>query len=59
MPLEKRCFVPVCNNTSDNSSKIFLVVPYDDLIRKKWFTAAKLYCCEDHFDVSIVYESMN
>lgn len=59
------CFVPLCKNTEKNSEKVFLTVPRKGKRRKLWFevarrrdstviTKAQFYCCEDHFDVSIV-----
>lgn len=58
----KWCFVPECKNTSKNSNKIFVTVPYRGERRLNWFkavgreiTASKtvFFCCEDHFIVSI------
>lgn len=64
----KRCFAPGCTNRSDNCDKIFITVPKDETIRKKWCealnrktvpkpTSGRIYCCEDHFDVNklIIY----
>lgn len=61
----KSCVVPKCKNTTTNSpDKLFFIVPKDVKMRKKWIKAMKrldpfgdkstVYCCEDHFDVSIV-----
>lgn len=58
------CFVPQCPNTSKNQpEKVFVCVPKTMDVRKKWFTVANrldkpnnsnYFCCEDHFDVSIL-----
>lgn len=61
----KWCFVPQCTNTTlKTPNKVFLNVVKDELVRKRWCQAARrkfpvkktstLYCCEDHFDVSIL-----
>ncbi|CAH1174069.1 unnamed protein product [Phaedon cochleariae] len=56
----KRCFVPTCENTSENNkNKLFILLPSKPEIRKKWFTSINgkyitktdLYACEDHFDL--------
>lgn len=64
MNSRKRCFVPKCMNTSkSNSNKIFISVPTNITLRKKWFAAVhrnmsevspktSFHCCEDHFNVS-------
>lgn len=64
MPARKWCFVPGCQNTSRSTpEKVFVTVPKDKKIKKKWFVAARreisdvsektvFYCCEDHFNVS-------
>ena len=63
----KSCVVPKCKNTTTNSpEKLFFIVPKDVKMRKKWIKAMKrldpfggkstVYCCEDHFDVSVVIE---
>lgn len=65
------CFVPQCgNNSKTNGDKIFIHVPQDPTRRKAWLKAVRrkedtpqsvLFCCEDHFEVSILmhfhYES--
>lgn len=60
----KKCFIKKCKNNSNNrSKKIFIHVPNNLEVRKKWFTAVQkpltktgnLYCCEDHFNVGFVY----
>lgn len=62
----KRCGVPLCKNNSMTSpDKLFITVPLNVDIRKKWFKAANkafavvpkshLYFCEDHFDVSYLH----
>lgn len=60
----KYCMVPQCKNTTTKTpDKIFVSVPSDSQMRKKWLqvagrnpdeisTASKLYTCEDHFNVS-------
>lgn len=63
MPLTRVCFVPVCPNTSENTTKLFLRVPTNLEIRKLWWKIAKVpgvvytapgfFCCEDHFNVCI------
>ena len=57
------CLVPLCKNTSQNQpQKVFLQVPKDEKLTKKWFERANrqyyvsnshFFCCEDHFDVSL------
>ncbi|KAJ8913398.1 hypothetical protein NQ315_008791 [Exocentrus adspersus] len=58
----KSCFVTTCKNTSRNSEKIFITVPFNDELRKVWCravnrnkipkgTSGSFYCCEDHFDL--------
>lgn len=56
----RKCFVPTCSNNSNNSpNKIFVRIRED--LREKWcrdvgveyFKVYVMYCCEDHFDVSI------
>lgn len=66
MPARKWCFVPNCMNTSAKTpQKIFVTVPIAPKRRAKWFAAARrdvkgvsptsaIYCCEDHFDVSVL-----
>ena len=59
------CFVPMCKNTDKSTpGKIFVSVPCNPSIRKDWWLAARrefamskahIYCCEDHFNVSITY----
>lgn len=63
----KYCVVPFCKNTTvTNPGKLFISLPKDEKIRKKWNRAAKrskwrnqisslssVYICEDHFDVSM------
>ena len=63
----KYCFVPKCSNsTIICPDKLFVTVPIDQAIRKKWFLKANrmdgvssktknLHCCQDHFNVSIYY----
>lgn len=53
-------FLPLCINTTKASpGKMFLNVSQDDQRRNQWFQAVHrdspktLYCCQDHFDVSI------
>lgn len=59
----KSCVVPKYKSTTTKTSeKLFILVPMDIKIRKKWLNAmkrldpfgdkSKVYCCEDHFDVS-------
>lgn len=58
------CFVPECkNNEKKCPEKIFVSVPKDNKKPKLWFTQARrsyqqtssnFYCCEDHFNVSIL-----
>lgn len=58
------CFVPLCTNTTRKTpQKMFVTVPQNIKRRKKWFqavrrpnpkTTSNLFCCEDHFDVSIL-----
>lgn len=66
MGYKRWCFVPGCpNNSTRTPSKKFLCVPRDLEKKKKWFEAvgrdiqgvspkSSLYCCEDHFNVSIL-----
>lgn len=66
MVYNKWCFVPGCkNNSKKTPMKKFLCVPRHREKRKKWFEAvgreirgtslnSSLYCCEDHFNVSIL-----
>lgn len=64
----KYCIVPGCSNTTVKTpEKIFISVPYNEEIRKKWCDAIRRnnkitpplsnkthrYCCEDHFNVSV------
>lgn len=60
----KKCFIPKCKSTKcNNPQKIFYTVPIQDKERRKsWFLAADrqdyssntdLFCCSDHFDVSL------
>uniref|UniRef100_A0A8D8WKF5 THAP-type domain-containing protein n=1 Tax=Cacopsylla melanoneura TaxID=428564 RepID=A0A8D8WKF5_9HEMI len=57
------CVVPQCTNTKRTTpDKIFVHVPRDRKIRKRWFVAMRrdkfmsdlstAYVCEDHFNVS-------
>ncbi|XP_026685197.1 uncharacterized protein LOC103517221 isoform X2 [Diaphorina citri] len=57
----KRCFVPKCVNTTTRTpDKLFITLPSNFSIKKKWFKQARrpyntsdkstLYACEDHFD---------
>lgn len=61
--MRKNCFVPGCGNTSVNSKKLFITVPFNEDIRRDWCKAVKrdkvpktssggIFCCEDHFNVS-------
>lgn len=59
----RKCFVPTCSNNSQNSpNKIFVRIRED--LRKKWcheagaeyYNVYTMYCCEDHFNVSIIIE---
>lgn len=63
----KWCFVPCCKNTNlKTPSKIFLAVPRNIETRRQWakmarredadslVSVAPWYCCEDHFNVSIM-----
>ncbi|CAK1547286.1 unnamed protein product [Leptosia nina] len=57
------CSVPLCTNTSIKTpEKLFIFVPFDKKLRKKWLELARrdlkgilsttqLYFCEDHFDL--------
>lgn len=66
MVYKKWCFVPGCKNSSTRTPvKKFLCVPRHPEKRKIWFKAvgrdiqgaslnSSLYCCEDHFNVSIL-----
>ncbi|KAF9793582.1 hypothetical protein SFRURICE_021599 [Spodoptera frugiperda] len=60
----KNCVVPQCTSTSINTpNKLFIYVPNDVKIRRKWLTLARrddahslstksrMYFCEDHFDL--------
>lgn len=59
----KYCLVPRCKNTTSKApNKLFFLVPQGK-IRAKWCKIMRrdqvspttpLYCCEDHFDVSIL-----
>ena len=60
----KYCFVPRCYNTTTSTpDKAFVHVARDHDVRKKWNFVARrkdelsvkstMYCCEDHFIVSI------
>lgn len=61
----KWCVVPLCKNTTARTpNKIFITVPREQDIRKKWLRAMKredmsikstYYCCEDHFNVSFCF----
>lgn len=58
--MSKKCFVPGCLNTSENSKKLFFYAPKDEERRKKWletvnktFVKSGNICfCEEHFQVS-------
>ena len=62
------CFVPLCLNSSIKTpEKKFLHVPNDINRRNKWFQAVRrlnnkskssFYCCEDHFDVSKLFNDI-
>ena len=53
------CFVPKCLNTSTATpDMLFLYLPKNEALRKKWYNAARREgpvvtlarsCCEDHF----------
>ncbi|XP_052755293.1 uncharacterized protein LOC128201667 [Galleria mellonella] len=58
----KCCAVPLCKNTTIKTpNKLFISVPQNQNVRKKWlqlarrdrttYTSHKLYFCEDHFDL--------
>ena len=59
------CFVPLCqNNNKKNPNTLFFHVPNNEEVKKKWFRAAHRefintktvhYCCQDHFDVEIIF----
>jgi hypothetical protein len=57
----RKCFVPWCNNNSASTPDKIIVRIREDL-RKEWCRAVGVeyfkvytqYCCEDHFDVSII-----
>lgn len=63
---DKYCFVPFCESSSiKEPAKIFLAVPKGEK-RLKWLQMCRrdpktvtlqssLYCCEDHFNVSVFY----
>ena len=60
----KWCFVNECHNsTTKTPDTIFFPVPAKPIERNKWFESAQrrdmpgnsnMFCCQDHFDVSIV-----
>lgn len=61
----RACFVPFCTNTTKRTpQKVFLNVPKKGERRNLWFrtvrrinpqaTTTKFFCCEDHFEVSMV-----
>lgn len=62
------CLVPECNNTSVKTpQKLWIQVPSDIKMRNTWLklarrdpkslsTKARLYFCEDQFDVSMRYK---
>lgn len=64
-PSYKYCMVPKCKNTIRNTpDKWFFRIPTDAKVRKQWCNAMRrdnvspiscLYCCEDHFNVSMLY----
>lgn len=68
----KYCFVPWCTSTSVSCpDKIFFSVPENDKDRRKWLSLSRrdlkksplsptthLSCCEDHFDVTVLYNPM-
>ncbi|XP_050559526.1 uncharacterized protein LOC118278943 isoform X2 [Spodoptera frugiperda] len=60
----KSCIVPQCTSTSIKTpEKLFIYVPHNQQLRKKWLTLARrkdahclssksrMYFCEDHFDL--------
>ena len=62
---KQHCFVPHCTASSFTTpNKRFLTVPRKMEVRRLWFKAARrhsqevsrssLYCCQDHFNVSIL-----
>lgn len=68
-PSIKYCIVPQCKNTATKTpEKLFFQLPMDPKIRKKWTNVIRrahplgqktiAYCCEDHFDVSILTWSL-
>lgn len=65
----KYCIVPLCTSTTSSTpDKLFFLVPKNKEMRKKWCevmnrdepkypelsSKTALYCCENHFDVSIL-----
>ena len=60
----KWCFVDECHNsTTKIPDKIFFPGSVNTIVRNKWFESAQrrdmpgnsnMFCCQDHFDVSIV-----
>lgn len=65
----KHCMVPQCKSTTIKTpKKLFIHVPTNRKIRKKWLRLARradasslspdsaMYFCEDHFDVSKHYQ---
>lgn len=65
MVARKWCFVPGCVSTTIKTpTKVFVSVPKEITKRKKWVatvgrdikdvsSASTIYCCEDHFNVSL------
>ena len=61
----KYCIVPKCTNTTRKTpDKVFFRISSDAKIRKQWCKVMRrdnispkscLYCCEDHFNVSVLY----
>ncbi|KAI5720147.1 hypothetical protein M8J77_002590 [Diaphorina citri] len=65
----KGCFVPKCVNTTTRTpNKLFITLPSNLSIKKKWFKQARrpynisdkstLYACEDHFDIENDIENL-
>lgn len=62
-PPYRYCMVPQCKNTTVSTpDKVFFRIPREENLRKKWCKMMKrdnisvlsvVFCCEDHFIVSI------
>lgn len=56
-----KCCIPYCENTTTNSrNKLFIHVP--EIVKSRWsreanieFKPGRVYCCEDHLNVSITF----